>query len=115
MKKDGKADVFQKAMQSVCRRTSVRNFLGPLSLICEYLLYSCVPFTSFFFFDLPQAKAGCVVAWGWFQWCGTAAGPGGPKSQRMSLVFTISSVLTRLETHISRQAASVLDGLPLPL
>lgn len=55
------------------------------------------------------------MAWGWFQWCGTAARPGGPKSQRMSLVFTISSVLTRLETHISRQAASVLDGLPLPL
>lgn len=48
MKKDGKADVLQKAMESVRRRPKVRNFLGPLSLVCEYLLYSYVPFTSFF-------------------------------------------------------------------
>lgn len=61
MKKDGKADVFQKAMQSVCRRTSVRNFLGPLSLICEYLLYSCVPFTSFFSLTCPKQRQ--VVWW----------------------------------------------------
>lgn len=83
---------------SVGEPKSGSNFLGLLSVLCEHPSYSHVPSTSFFLQPAPK-KVGCVLAGGWLQRYGTAAGHGGSGSHRMSLTFAISSGLTKLESQ----------------
>lgn len=94
---------------------SASNFLGPFTLFCEHPPSSRVPSSSFSFPTWPKRRQAV---------CCLRAGAGGAAqllaleglgSQRMSLIFAISSGLAKLETCIPRQADYCCSRRLLPL
>lgn len=98
---------------SMGEQKSARNFLDPLSLLCEHPPSSHVLSTRFSFLTWPMRRQAV---------CCLRAGSSGAAqlltledlgSQRMSLIFAISSGLARLET--CRQADYCSSQCSLPL
>lgn len=83
---------------------SARNFLGPLSLLCEHPPSEHDPFISFSFPTWPKWRQAVCCPRADSSGAAQLLSLKGQESQRMSLIFTISSGLARLETCIPRQA-----------
>lgn len=94
---------------------SARNFLGPLSLLCECPPSSHVSSTSFSFLTWPKRRQAVCCLRAGSHGAAQLLALEGLESQRMSMIFAISSRLARLETCIPRQADYCSSQCSLPL